>query len=557
MILRIRLRPGGGSEPSGECLMFRINLRVWFYRAFLLLFCSWPVSVEAKIIAAANCSKAAVTAAYNSASNGDTISVPAGDCSTSNAWISHLEIKKPVTIQGAGMDQTIIGTSGVGVFTILADNARITGFTFDGKWANNDADAMVQAGLADGHGCDVPTLYTQKDWRIDHNKFIRCGRSSGSVLGYRAIGTFGATYGVIDHNTFDDCNGECITPEQDGAASRARSNDPGQYSENMTIYIEDNIFNYTSTYSYDVDNAIDSNSGARYAFRYNTINVGDGVWIADIASMHDCSCGQNCNCGTQQEAFPQMAEVYGNKVYATGSGAIGGFMAQRAGRVFVYNNTVYYADMQNAAGRIYYIRAEHRPGCFSPSGVSEFCFESSGGTPEGLAANRTTLNGALGNDTGCPTVASVSGFPTNSSITVGTEQIDYTGIDGNTLTPCTRGANTDGGAGPRAVHSAGAAVSLLLFGRCTDQPNNSYYWGNLYKATLTSAGVARNTVDVLDKVNDNDAPYYQTYTIQSYAQRPGNWQYLNDATAYPYTPYPYPHPLTIGLSAPQNLRIIH
>jgi hypothetical protein len=151
----------------------------------------------------------------------------------------------------------------------------------------------------------------------------------------------------------------------------------------------------------------------------------------------------------------------------------------------------------------------------------------------------------------------VSGFPTNSSIIIGTEQIDYTGIDGNTLTPCTRGANTDGGAGPRAAHSTGAAVSLLLFGRCTDQPNNSYYWGNLYKATLNSAGLARNTVEVLDKVNDNDAPYYQTYTIQSYAQRPSNWQYRNDGTAYPYTPYPYPHPLTIGLSAPQNLRITH
>jgi hypothetical protein len=203
--------------------------------------------------------------------------------------------------------------------------------------------------------------------------------------------------------------------------------------------------------------------------------------------------------------------------------------------------------------RIYHLRSEHRDGCFPEEdiGYSSYCHEySSGAESEGLLYQKTTLNGALGNDTGCPTMTSTTDFPTSGgSIIVGTEQIDYTAISGNTLTPCTRGANDT----TRASHTNGSNVHLLVFGNCLDGPssnygttnpsNSSWLWGNLYKATIGSSGIASNNVFVPERVNDNDAPYYGIYDYQSYSQRPNNWQYRNDGSAYSYVPYTYPHPL--------------
>ena len=500
----------------------------------------------------------------SASSAGDVIQIADGTFT----WTTGLSINKAVTVQGGGIGGTTIKTAGIAAVYVLSSNARVTGITFDCQWANTDNPGMLSVGKSDTRGCMDPASYAYSDWRIDHNQFLHCGRSSGSVLGYRAIGTYGPTYGLIDNNVFDDCNGECISLEQDGALSRTRSNEPGQYGANKTIYVENNTFNYTSTYSHDVDNAIDANSGARYVFRYNTLNIGNGAWVAEMASTHDCSNGQNCDGGTQRDANPQMVEVYGNRIYLTGTGGMGGFFAQRSGRAFVYNNTVYYKDISHAV-RAYHLRSEHRPNCM-PShleGLSTYCHEYEAGyESEGLKYQKTTLNGALGNDTGCPTMASVSGFPSVGSIQIGTEQIDYTGISGNTLAPCTRGANRANGAGARASHSDGSKVNLFIWGNCLDglssnygknNPNNSsWYWGNLYKATLESIGSARNNVTILEPTSDGVTPTYISYDFQSYSQRPSNWQYRNDGTAYPNAPYPYPHPLRGGMSEPKNLRIM-
>lgn len=496
----------------------------------LILFCCWlfAFDVDAATINAASCSKANVTTAYNAASNGDTIAIPAGDCSS--GWSSPLQIAKQVTIQGAGVDQTYIGSKG---FQIMANNVRITRITFDCKWSNDDAVGMVTTGLSNGSGCGTNPQYGFSDFRIDHNKFVHCGRQA-EVLGYRAVGTFGPAYGVIDNNTFIDCNGECISIEQGGTSSLLLSNEPGQYSTNRTVYIEDNTFTYTTANEYTVDNVVDCNAGARYVFRYNTINLNSGAGMAGMTSMHDCSTGQNCN--GPDNAEPQLAEVYGNNVYCNSTADLSEFLTQRSGRAFVYNNTVYYKDISRQV-RLYHLRSGHRGSCCPCyDSFTEFCHEGEKG--EGISANKTTLNGALGNDNGCPTMSSVTGFPTyGGSIIVGSEQIDYTAISGNTLTPCTRGANST----IRASHFNGSSVSLLLFGVCEGQPEDSYYWNNGYKATPGGALQVRNTV--LVDAQYTNVPNYESYDIKSYSQRPQNYQYRNDGTAHSYTPYIYPHPL--------------
>ena len=75
---------------------------------------------------AASCSQNDVNNAINSASSGDTVTVPAGNCS----W-SGLSVAKAITLQGAGVGQTNISLNGTTTFTKQSAGVmRITGFSF-------------------------------------------------------------------------------------------------------------------------------------------------------------------------------------------------------------------------------------------------------------------------------------------------------------------------------------------------------------------------------------------------------------------------------------------
>lgn len=522
----------------------------------LIAFLMWCLLIafdsNAATIKAASCSRTDVGTAYNSASSGDTITVPAGTCT----WSSTLVITKAnIVIQGAGIDVTTIKLGTTEAIRIYSNNVRVTGFTFDRNGIDTGAHGAVVIGQFSTAACGETWQFG--DWRIDHNRFINF---SVYTTGCNAISGYGHIYGLIDNNVFDNCNGECLNFCADGIYGVSRSNEPGQYAENATVYIEDNTWNYTT--GNDFENTIDGNSASRWVIRYNTYNIASGVGGGGLISNHETCATCVCDSRSEGDRGSQLLEVYGNKIYDSGTGTE--LVTWRAGRLYAYDNTYYYRNPSQLI-RAYNLRSEHRADCNAQTkyGYGEFCHadDGSGLIHEGLVLNKTTLNGALLNDTGCPTMTSVVDFPIVGSIIVGTEQIDYTGISKNTLTPCTRGANTGGGAGARAAHSDGAVVHLLLFGVCLDQQNNSYIWNNLYKATLVSAGVANNTVYVMPKTGDGQAVYYQTYDIQSYTQRPANWQYRNDGTAYSYTPYPYPHPLRTGEqalpAAPRNLRIVN
>lgn len=102
---------------------------------FFNIFCI--LEANAGTINANSCSQSSVQSAINAASNGDTIIVPA--CTAT--WSSVLTISKPITLQGAGIDQTIItltqncaATKYNGAIVINGHtslNTRIWGFTFN------------------------------------------------------------------------------------------------------------------------------------------------------------------------------------------------------------------------------------------------------------------------------------------------------------------------------------------------------------------------------------------------------------------------------------------
>lgn len=118
---------------------------------FLLCRPSWAATITA-----ASCSQANVQSAVNSATSGDTVTVPGGSCS----WSSPVSIPntKGITLNGGG-NTTIYGE--VDINANSATTTRVTGFTFgNGTFSNSTHFAVV----TDGSSASAP-------FRIDHNTF--------------------------------------------------------------------------------------------------------------------------------------------------------------------------------------------------------------------------------------------------------------------------------------------------------------------------------------------------------------------------------------------------
>ena len=82
----------------------------------------------------------------------------------------------------------------------------------------------------------------------------------------------------------------------------------------------------------------------------------------------------------------------------------------------------------------------------------------------GLQANfdtagvASTLSAGINASVTTIPITSSTGFPATGTVGVGTEEITYTGVAGNTLTGATRGANST----TAATHSSGAAIGTLF-----------------------------------------------------------------------------------------------
>jgi len=271
---------------------------------------------------AATCSQADVQAAITAATAGDTVAVPAGRCT----WTSQAKITKSLLIQGAGVDVTTIVSHGFDISAGVNDH-RITGFTFDGAWGSNYIIAHQQSRTGN------------KRFRIDHNKFMNKDYTTyGTVLFH------GFSYGLIDHNTFQDTLDEILSFGGDGAPAYSRTPIVGGY-ENGTIFAEDNTFTLTSACSAHfggdpngaAENVFDANSAPRVVFRYNTISdFATCRWQYPI-EMH----GFESEFSTVGDARPiYSVEIYNNTFVSNyaGSGQAIKMRGLGAGGV-VFNNT--------------------------------------------------------------------------------------------------------------------------------------------------------------------------------------------------------------------------
>jgi len=258
---------------------------------------------HAAFIFAESCSQSDVQTAIDSATDGDTVVVPAGNC----AWKSAVRfLNKQITIQGAGIDQTTITDETTSEwwqspFWITGAEGkpfRITGFSFNGA--------------SDGNGV-IHIDGTCREFRVDHCKF--------EDIEARAIDIFGYTYGVIDHCEFlgNISAGLRVADVNNGDDARLRPVDLGTAH---AVYVEDCTFAYDDIHNSQA--AIDAQSGGCFVFRHNSVT-------RSFVACHGTESG-----------YPQRG-VYYYEVYENVLSELEGYyvgMLFRGGTGVIHNNSI-------------------------------------------------------------------------------------------------------------------------------------------------------------------------------------------------------------------------
>ncbi len=292
-----------------------------------------PDTLWAKTITATNCSRASVETAVNSTTHGDTVLVPAGTC----AWKTNLNITMGITLQGAGIGQTVIldqtpkdgSVPGSSVLAFAVDSPnrfRLTGFTFQED--TNDVSIFTK--------CMIVLSGTSHAFRVDHNAFTTTGDAS-----YRGgrIRIYGYLWGVIDHNYFRQNFEVGVFTEHSGW--NGGSYGDGSWADALylgtekAIYIEDNVFTELAN-PYSVG-AIDGLGGYRLVFRYNTL-------YNNTIVAHGTESG-----GRQRSA--RSFEIYSNTFRITaGAKNLSEAFEIRGGTGVIFNNKFYREDNPSNGG---------------------------------------------------------------------------------------------------------------------------------------------------------------------------------------------------------------
>jgi hypothetical protein len=222
--------------------------------ALLFSYPAWSTTINA-----ASCSQAHVQAAVDSARDGDTVRVPAGDC-TWNAEVSITD--KTIVLQGAG--------SGVGGTKILygGTNHRLLSVEPGTRTGRMDISGFwFLGGDPDYWNGTVMWLGGPKGWknlRVHHNVFD--GNRQWTIKGYSG------TQGLIDHNTFQGTAAGMLF-YGDGAEDWSSALTLGTAD---FLFVEDNIFNFNDDYASTKHPVMDMDEGGRQVFRHNTVT--HGLW---------------------------------------------------------------------------------------------------------------------------------------------------------------------------------------------------------------------------------------------------------------------------------------
>jgi hypothetical protein len=315
----------------GRCNMIKfikLFIIVLFLSGFIYIY-----RTEAATINAASPSYSDVSSAVSSATYGDTVVVPDGTAT----WNTSLTISKGITLQGAGIDNTVINNGRI-IYSpdsySRSNNipVRITGFTIDADW--NGPNIQLSGPLGD------QSLIENN--RIDHNKLID-GTMAGVYWGWN-----GRFWGLVDNNQFIDCHTTVRTYDN---YWYGWDMNPMNLGSGEGIVIEDNTMTWTG--ARPLQNLLSSGHGMRYTFRFNTLtniprtswiegldhhgNIGD---VVNYGSCSNCSTGNYYSCCTRNRAT-RYSEIYGNYfTLAAGSGNTFRVFGMHGSTSLMYENDV-------------------------------------------------------------------------------------------------------------------------------------------------------------------------------------------------------------------------
>lgn len=487
---------------------------------------------------ATTCSYADVSAKADSSINtalvdGDTVIIPA--CSQTN-WSTQLNITKGITLQGQGMDATIIGDNVCGVpggggctgstsicgpgwtpgvpckdgggtssLMSISTNAnfRITGIGFVG--VVKDA-----GGYNKGH---IVFSGSVSAARIDHNRI-----TDPQTTFLRA---YGCLYGVMDHNIgtavdfapFANVQHDtCFGSTNYGDGSWANALEKGSAN---AIYIEDNTWN-AATSTFAITQFVDGYSGLRMVVRFNNL-------VNSNLTMHGTDSGHRVRSSRWRETYHNTFSTTNASNYAYD------FLEWfRGGSGVMFNNT--YAGIStvnNVAKRL-----------FCRDG-GDACGEGFSFTPWGFCTGASGYDQNSPGQNGYRCVDQTGAGTSNNLASVTTPTAAWVG---NILEPVyvfNNGTGTTGNCGGAGCGNTGNV-----------QTNRDVYFQN--GAFAGSAGVGVGTLA--------SRPSTCTAGVGYWVTDEGSWNTLVAANTsgrfytctatntwtLTYTPYTYPHPLQGG-----------
>ena len=482
----------------------------------------------AVIINASSPNVSDVQTACNSASDGDTVSVPAGTAT----WTSTLKITKGITLIGAGPDQTVFidevsRTSTVPALVVVTLNTnqafRLSGLTFQGGVTNT---AVNYDGMVRFYGAGHTN-------RVDHCHF---NSSTAEHLAF-----YGWNIGVVDHCKFDGGRQFIILWHDGwggysyGDGSWAAPSHMGQWD---SLFIEDNVFNFTSASNYGCYGALDCMGGGREVIRYNS-----------FTNCHPSTHGTE---STGRIRSVRIAEIYNNTLVSLGYG--GGFGQYRGGTGVIFSNTLsgFDSGMSLTCYREMYSFV-HWGGATGTNGwdSNDAALYASGTHSGSNAAPVLTANASWN-------VNQWVGYTVMNTVTHLASFI--TANTANTITYDLQGSTVTGG--PTMTFNNGDGFEIRRVLIAVDQPGRGQgdmisggepvpvAWPHQALEPVYSWG------NTLNGANLNIGSGYPT--IQE------NRDFFNNTVKPGYVPYVYPHPLVTGQPVtgqlkpppPSNLRVV-